>query len=308
MGLTDRTLLHGTANASANVEPVVLFSIIDHFSRRDAGQEFVVGTLLGTEEGGVVTVCSCFPVPHTEVDDQIALNSTFHTTMLGLQQRITPKQKVVGWYATGESINENTTLFHEFYGQSVERPVHLLLDLGLGERRMSCKAYISAGLTLGDARVGTAFRDIACNVVSGESDRAGINTLLKMTETEAPGTGGGKGKAVVGRTGAGGAAVAAASELDSVETTVKKLLRTLEGVTDYVEKVVNGNATADPAVVRLLQQLVASAPRLPTESFGKMFNTQVQDMLTIVYLANLTRTQLSLAEKLQAVTLSSSKD
>lgn len=75
-----------------------------------------------------------------------------------------------------------------------------------------------------------------------------------------------------------------------------------------MDKVVKGSEVADPAVVRLLQQLVAAAPRLPTESFGKMFNTQVQDMLTIVYLANLTRTQLALAEKLQAVTLSSSKD
>ena len=53
------------------------------------------------------------------------------------------------------------------------------------------------------------------------------------------------------------------------------------------------------------EQLVAAAPRLPTETFGKMFNTQVQDMLTIVYLANLTRTQLALAEKLQAVALNS---
>ena len=130
-----------------------------------------------------------------------------------------------------------------------------------------------------------------------------------MTEKAPDAPTGGKGKAVAGRGGAAaGAGPANAGELESVEVTVKKLLRTLEGVTDHVEKVVNGNATADPAVVRLLQQLVASAPRLPTESFGKMFNTQVQDMLTIVYLANLTRTQLALAEKLQAVALSSSKD
>ena len=31
----------------------------------------VVGTLLGTEDNGVVSVCSCFPVPHTEVEDQM---------------------------------------------------------------------------------------------------------------------------------------------------------------------------------------------------------------------------------------------
>ena len=128
MPLTDRTLIFDPSELTTHVEPVVLFAIIDHYSRRDEGQDFVVGTLLGTEEGNVVTISSSFPVPHTEVEkDQIALNSDFHATMLGLQQKVTPKQKVVGWYATGESINDTTTLFHDFYGQDVERPVHLLL-------------------------------------------------------------------------------------------------------------------------------------------------------------------------------------
>ena len=219
MPLTDRTLIFDPSELTTHVEPVVLFAIIDHYSRRDEGQDFVVGTLLGTEEGNVVTISSSFPVPHTEVEkDQIALNSDFHATMLGLQQKVTPKQKVVGWYATGESINDTTTLFHDFYGQDVERPVHLLFDLGLGERRMSCKAYVSNALTLGDTRVATAFRDVSLTVVSGESDRVGTDTLLRMT-----------GSASATGAGSGGSA---AGELDSVEQTVKKLLRTLEGAHD----------------------------------------------------------------------------
>jgi translation initiation factor 3 subunit F len=157
---------------------------------------------------------------------------------------------------------------------------------------MSAKAYVSAGLTLGEAQLGTVFRDIRLTVVNGESDRVGIDNLVKMTSMGAAGAAPGGGSA----------------ELDSVESTVKKLLRTLDGVVEYVDKVVKGNQTAEPEVVRLLQQLVAAAPRLPTESFEKMFNTQVQDMLTIVYLANLTRTQLALAEKLQAVALTSSSN
>ena len=56
--------------------------------------------------------------------------------------------------------------------------------------------------------------------------------------------------------------------------------------------------------MQLLQDLVAAAPRLPAASFDKMFDAQVQDILTVVYLANLTRTQLALAEKLQAVAIS----
>ena len=56
--------------------------------------------------------------------------------------------QVVGWYSTGVEVNDSSILFHEFYGQEVERPVHLLLDLGLGASRMSCKVRVS-GLGLG---------------------------------------------------------------------------------------------------------------------------------------------------------------
>ena len=51
------------------------------------------------------------------------------------------------------------------------------------------------------------------------------------------------------------APAAAVGELESVEATVKKLLQTLEDVTEYVAKVTKGEMAADPAVVRLLQQL-----------------------------------------------------
>ena len=253
MGLTDRTLLFDSAGVEAQVEPVVLFSIIDHFSRRDDGQDFVIGTLLGTEENGVVTISSSFPVPHTEVEDQIALNTDFHGTMLALQQRVLPKQSVVGWYSTGESVTENTTLFHQFYGQDVERPVHLLLDLGLNERRMSCKAYVSAGLTLGHERLGTVFRDIRLSVLNGDSDRVGIDNLVKMTSASQ------EAGAAAGAAGSGEGG-SSADVYESVEMTVKKLLGTLDGVVEYVDKVVKGSQTAEPEIVRLLQQVRSPSP------------------------------------------------
>ena len=173
MPLTDKELTFDPEQVRAQVEPAVLFAIVDHFSRRDEAQDFVVGTLMGTEEGGVVTISSSFPVPHTEVDDQIALNSDFHATMLTLQQRVSPKQKVVGWYMTGAKINDTTTLFHEFYGQDVERPVHLLFDLGLGGRRMGTKAYFSQASGEGEEK-SSVFREMSLTVSNGDSDRAGL--------------------------------------------------------------------------------------------------------------------------------------
>ena len=241
-------ILHQGDGFVAVAKPSGLIVHRNDFSRRDEGQDFVIGTLLGTEENGVVTISSSFPVPHTEVEDQIALNTDFHGTMLALQQRVLPKQTVVGWYSTGESVTENTTLFHQFYGQDVERPVHLLLDLGLNERRMSCKAYVSAGLSLGQERLGTVFRDIRLSVLNGDSDRVGIDNLVKMTSaSQEAGS-------------AAGSSSSSADAYESVEITVKKLLGTLDGVVEYVDKVVKGSQTAEPETVRLLQQVCARAP------------------------------------------------
>ena len=95
MGLTDQTSLHQADDAACTVHPAVLFSIVDHYSRREEEQNRVIGTLLGTiADDGKVTVCSCFPVPHTETEEQVAVNTDFHSTMLQLHQRVFPKQQV----------------------------------------------------------------------------------------------------------------------------------------------------------------------------------------------------------------------
>ena len=221
MGLTSKSALY-SEGPSCQVHPQVLFSIVDHFSRREGGQNRVIGTLLGTVGAdGVVEVDSCFPVPHTETEEQVAVNTDFHATMLQLHQRVHPKQKVVGWYSTGEEVNDSSILFHDFYGQGVERPVHLLLDLGLGETRMSCKAYVSTQLKLGATVLGTSFSDIKCTVVSAESDRIGMEALMKTANS--------------GGQLAGSTAASPMAEVDSMELTVKKLLRTLDAVIAHVE-------------------------------------------------------------------------
>ena len=76
MGLTSKSALY-SEGPSCQVHPQVLFSIVDHFSRREGGQNRVIGTLLGTVGAdGVVEVDSCFPVPHTETEEQVAVNDS----------------------------------------------------------------------------------------------------------------------------------------------------------------------------------------------------------------------------------------
>jgi len=58
---------------TVSVNPVVLFSILDHYLRRQENQDRVIGTLLGvrSENGNEVEVRNCFPVPHNETPEQV---------------------------------------------------------------------------------------------------------------------------------------------------------------------------------------------------------------------------------------------
>lgn len=44
---------------------------------------------------------------------------------------------------------------------------------------------------------------------------------------------------------------------------------------------------------------VSVVPKIDSAAFEKMFNSHLQDLLMVVYLANMTRTQLAVAERLQ---------
>ena len=89
-----------TETSSVTVHPVALFSILDHYLRRKDEQARVIGTLLGTvSDSGEVEVRSSFAVPHSESEQQVAIDGDHHRTMYELHHRINPKEVVVGWCA-----------------------------------------------------------------------------------------------------------------------------------------------------------------------------------------------------------------
>lgn len=95
----DRISLFRTEISLVTVHPVALFSILDHYLRRKDEQARVIGTLLGTvSDSGEVEVRSSFAVPHSESEQQVAIDGDHHRTMYELHHKINPKEVVVGWY------------------------------------------------------------------------------------------------------------------------------------------------------------------------------------------------------------------
>ncbi|KAJ3287309.1 hypothetical protein HDU79_005818, partial [Rhizoclosmatium sp. JEL0117] len=61
----------------------------------------------------------------------------------------------------------------------------------------------------------------------------------------------------------------------------------------------SGEIPANDAIGRYLLDTVSSVPLIQSTDFEKMFNNHLQDLLMVVYLSNLTRTQLAIAQRLQ---------
>ena len=79
------------------VHPVALFSILDHFLRREKSQERVIGTLLGTRNENEIEVRNCFAVLHNETAERVEVDMDYHRTMFELHQKVNPKEVIVGW-------------------------------------------------------------------------------------------------------------------------------------------------------------------------------------------------------------------
>lgn len=83
-------LIPGTSTVlAAKIHPVVIYSICDSYIRRNADQDRVIGTLLGSVgSDGVVDVRSCFTVIHSEQDGEVRLECEWLHGLEGLRSLV----------------------------------------------------------------------------------------------------------------------------------------------------------------------------------------------------------------------------
>ncbi|KAG9138792.1 hypothetical protein Leryth_007438 [Lithospermum erythrorhizon] len=282
MSLSSHTLLQFSTSPSttqtAKVHPLVIFNICDCYVRRPDQAERVIGTLLGSVlADGTIDIRNSYAVPHNESSDQVALDVDYHHNMLLSHQKVNPKEVIVGWFSTGYGVTGGSALIHEFYAReaaTTPNPVHLTVDTGFKNGEASVKAFVSVNLSLGDQPVATQFQEIPLDSRMIEAERVGFDILKTTTVDKIPG------------------------DLEGMEASMERLLALIDDVSKYVDDVVEGRVAPDNSIGRYISETVASLPKLAPQAFDKLVNDSLQDQLLLLYLSSLTRTQLSLAEKL----------
>ncbi|XP_029184021.2 eukaryotic translation initiation factor 3 subunit F-like isoform X1 [Acropora millepora] len=264
------------------VHPVVLFSIVDGFERRSEDAKRVIGTLLGSVEKSSIEIRSSFGVPHNESQDEVAIELEYAKSMFELHKKAHPNDEIVGWYATGSDVTEHSLLIHEYYSREASNPVHLTIDTTLKGAQMGIRAYQSCKMGVPGKTEGTIFSPVPCEVILNGPERVGVNWLQRTKSTARQ-------------------SLKPLSEMQHVSSASETLLEMLESVVSYVDDVLAGKVPGDNSVGRELMDLVTSVPRMSKEEFESILNSNMQDLLMIVYLSGLCKTQISLGEKLATV-------
>jgi len=285
------------APTSVTVHPLVLLSVLDHHTRRQEAEGRVIGTLLGRRDGTKVEVTNCFAVPHAERGDEVAIGKDFNKQMLALHLKSNPKEVVVGWYASTPSLQtemtlvaDTSSLIHDFYATETEEgdPVHLVVDTRLSTDSIPIVAYSSTSVSIQSEPLANLFHEIPLELTSTEAESICLQAMQEGSVTTAS------------TTTDAGLSQDKALATTLLQASMTQLRDLLAAVLIYVNEVVEGKRIPDPVMGRKIADTLTCVPRIRPEVFETLFHDKLQDLLMVTYLSNITKTQLTVAEKLTA--------
>ena len=82
----------------------------------------------------------------------------------------------------------------------------------------------------------------------------------------------------------------------------------LDAVIQYVEAVLDGTQEPDNSIGRAINNLMLSVPKMEEDQFDMMLNSNLKDLFMVVYLSQMTKTQLQLNEKLSMVSVNNIRE
>ncbi|XP_050736321.1 eukaryotic translation initiation factor 3 subunit F-1-like [Eriocheir sinensis] len=268
-------------NLVAKVHPVVFFTIVDSYERRNLEAHRVIGTLLGTigVDKGAVEITNCFCVPHNESKEEVAVELDFAKDMYELHRKVNPNEVIVGWWATGHEITDHSLLIHDYYSRVTTSPIHLTVDTTLHGGRMNIKGYVSASMGVPGRTPGTMFAPIPVETISYSPEVVGTNSTQKSKYSRQR-------------------IVEPSTDLHQISEATQNMEATLDVLITYVDDVLSGKVPADNYIGRELTRMVNQVPKMSAHEFEEMLNTNMKDLLMVIYLSQLTKVNVSLNEKL----------
>jgi len=169
--------------------------------------------------------------------------------------------------------------FDKEYANSM---LELTIDCQLKSGRMEIKAYVSSPMGVPGGTMGIIFTPVPSEIKYYEPELVAVQTFSKNK-------GGSKKPAGLD------------SGIKHIAKASDQLVDLLKDMLQYVKEVVAGDLPANPEIGQRLMSLFGSVPQMDPEQVENMMNNNMQDLLMVLYLASLTKTQLGVGTKLNSI-------
>jgi COP9 signalosome complex subunit 6 len=261
------------SSLSLSLHPLPILNISEHLTRlrlqTNTALPFVLGALLGTQNGREVEIVNTFQVA-VEQGEKVD-HGSFNVRREQYKQ-VFPSLEFIGWYTVASYPTQRHITLHEQFSLYCSNPLLLILqpinavgaDVTVGH--LPIKAY-EPTIEIRDRSSRSVYIEASFNVETGEAERIAVDTTA--------------------RGGEGGNSVE--SHLQTQRAAVKMLHDRISVLVDYVKDVLSGSAPKDHATIRSLVALLASLPASDSQGFRDEFETEYEDVQLTAYLSTLTK-------------------
>lgn len=304
-GATTAISLADEALPKVKVHATAVFSMLNHFIRREGRENRVIGTLLGAVNPATneVHVRDCYGVPFKESEAgeklYVGMDEEYHKSMFAFHRRVTKREYILGWYASttpqGALIIDQSSLINDFYTRKTEfgspNPIHLVVDTSLVGDSVPIRGFISRPVKVGSASLANMFLELDVEVTLSEAESSAVYHMIHGQRGFAS-NGGFKTAAIVSTL---------SSERSRMAPALDKLLRTIAELQTYVDGVIAGKVPPVASVGVALSDALGVLQSLPAGELKGLLDEKAQDLLLVQYLATLTKTQIRISEKINAL-------
>ncbi|EFJ43408.1 26S proteasome regulatory complex [Volvox carteri f. nagariensis] len=262
------------------LHPLVLLSVVDHYSRvaKDTKKR-VVGVLLGELYKGTVDVTNSFALPFEEDDHDPSiwfLDHSYLEQMYKMFKKVNAREKIVGWYSTGPKLREADLDINELIRQFCDHPVLVICEVQPKEVGLPFTAYHSVDevRTDGTEKAKKVFNSLPTQVGQTEAEEIGVEHLLRDVKDATLSS--------------------LAGDVSSKLLALKGLQSRLAEISEYLGLVIDGKLPVNHDIINLVQEIFNLLPNMNVESLSKSLAVKSNDMMHVIYIASLVRSILAL--------------
>jgi len=264
------------------LHPLVIINISDHYTRchlnvKDGGR--VIGCLLGEQEGRVIHITNTFEMNFKADSGEQSVDKEHLMFKKEQYKTVFPKLEVIGWYSTGDKIQESDMQTHKTISEINESPVFLLLDptISAANKDLPIMLY-ETEMHVIEGIPSQIFVQAKYVVDSLEAERIAVDQVARIVPS-----------------GKASSSEQLSSHMTGMQNAIKMLRMRIVVILDAVKQMKAGSIPYDHGLLREISSLVRRLP-VGTDKVRESLLMDHNDTLLVVYLSAMTKGNAAMHE------------